>query len=171
MKFDIKITDKDMYRFNLYHVYHTFNGIISIVVGLFVFVVMFVVRNRLTSMDMVLYIALGIALLLYTPVTLLTRSKAQIASSPVMQNTLTYDFSDEGIRVSTEVEVEPNAASSSLLPWDQIYKIVETKRQLLIYSGRMNAYIIPVEQLENQKEELKKYIKERTEDFRLSFRK
>lgn len=171
MKFDIKITDKDMYRFNLYHVYHTFNGIISIVIGLFVFVVMFVVRDRLTPTDMMLYVALGVALLLYTPITLLTRSKAQVASSPVMQNTLTYDFSDEGIRVSTEVEVGPETEKSSLLAWNQIYKIVETKSQFLIYSGRMNAYIIPVEQLGERKEELKTYIKERTEDFRLSFRK
>ena len=88
-----------------------------------------------------------------------------------MQNTLHYDFCDEGIRVSTEVEVGEGAENSSLLAWDQIYKIVETKKQLLIYSGRMNAYIIPVEQLGERKEELKSYIKERTEDYRLSFRK
>ena len=171
MKFDIKITDKDMYRFNLYHVYHTFNGIISVVVGLFVFVVMFVVRNRLTPTDMMLYVALGIALLLYTPITLFTRSKAQVASSKVLQNTLSYDFNDEGIRVTTEVEVNEGEANSSLLPWNQLYKIVETKKQLLIYSGRMNAYVIPVEQLGEKKEELKEYIKERTDDYRLSFRK
>lgn len=171
MKFDIKITDKDMYRFNLYHAYHTFNGIISIFVGLFVFVVMFAVRDRLTPTDMVLYVALGVALLLYNPITLLTRSKAQIASSKVMQNTLHYDFCEEGVRVSTDVEVGADAQNSSLLTWEQIYKIVETKKQLLIYSGRMNAYIIPVEQLGERKEELKSYIKERAEDYRLSFRK
>ena len=171
MKFDIKITDKDMYRFNLYHVYHTFNGIISVVVGLFVFVVMFVVRDRLIPTDMMLYVALGIALLLYTPITLFTRSKAQVASSPVLQNTLSYEFNDEGIFVVTNVELEDGVENSVLLPWNEIYKIVETKAQLLIYSGRVSAYVIPVEQLGDKKEELKSYIKERTEDFRLSFRK
>ena len=171
MKFDIKITDKDMYRFNLYHTYHTFNGIISIVVGLFVFVVLFVVRNRLTPTDVILYIALGIALLLYSPITLLTRSKAQVASSPVLQNTLSYEFNDDGIFVVTNAKLEEGVETSVLLPWKEIYKIVETKRQLLIYSSRVSAYVIPLEQLGDQKENLKTYIKERTEDFRLSFRK
>ena len=171
MNFDIKITDKDMYRFNLYHTYHTFNGIISVVAGVFVFVVLYLVRDRLTPSDVVLYIVLGVALLLYSPVTLFMRSKAQVASSVVLQNVLNYDFNDEGILVSTKAESLQDSEKSALLSWNNIYKITETKSQLLIYSSRVNAYVIPIEQLGTKKEDLKSYIKERTDDFRLSFRK
>lgn len=171
MKFDIKITDKDMYRFNLYHTYHTFNGIISVVVGIFVFVVLFFVRERLTPTDVLLYIVLGVALLLYSPITLLMRSKAQVAASEVLQNTLSYEFNDDGVLVSTSVVLEEGAENSALLSWKDIYKIVETKGQLLIYSSRVNAYVIPKEQLGDALADLKDYIKERTDDFRLSFKK
>ena len=170
MKFDIKITEKDMYQFNLYHTYHTFNGIISVVVGIFVFVVCYLVRDRLAPTDVVLYIVLGVALLLYSPVSLLMRSKAQVRGSVVLQNALTYEFKDEGVLVSTNA-VEAGEESSALLTWENVYKIVETKKQLLIYSSRVNAYVIPLEQLGTQKDELKSYIKERTDDFRLSFKK
>ncbi|MCR5545600.1 MAG: YcxB family protein [Lachnospiraceae bacterium] len=171
MKFDIKITDKDMYRFNLYHTYHTFNGIISVVVGIFVFVVCYVVREKLQPTDVVMYIVLGLALLLYSPITLFIRSKAQIASSAVLQHSLGYEFNDEGVLVSTDVSLENGGENSALLPWKDIYKIVETKKQLLIYSSRVNAYIIPVEQLGEKRDALKTYIKERTEEFRVSFKK
>ena len=171
MKFDIKITDKDMYRFNLYHTYHTFNGIISVVVGIFVFIVLFFVREKLTSTDVMLYIVLGVALLLYSPITLFMRSKAQVAASEVLQNSLCYEFGDDGISVSTNVVLEKGAENSALLAWKDIYKIVETNRQLLIYSSRVNAYVIPKEQLGEHLADLKDFIRERTDDFRLSFKK
>ena len=38
-------------------------------------------------------------------------------------------------------EVEENA----LLEWKQIYKMVSTKHNVLIYSSRVNAYILPME--------------------------
>ena len=170
MKFEIKITDKDMFRFNLYHTYHTFNGIISVVVGIFVFVVCYFVRDRLQPTDVILYIALGLALLLYSPITLFMRSKAQVAASEVLQNPLFYEFNDDGVLVSTKVTQEEGASNSALLPWKDVYKIVETKTQLLVYSSRVNAYVIPLVQLGPDLKELKNYIKERTDDFRLSFK-
>ena len=36
---------------------------------------------------------------------------------------------------------------SALLTWEQIYKMVATKHNVLVYSNRTNAYVIPREQL------------------------
>jgi hypothetical protein len=68
------------------------------------------------------------------------------------------------------VTQEEGASNSALLPWKDVYKIVETKTQLLVYSSRVNAYVIPLVQLGPDLKELKNYIKERTDDFRLSFK-
>ena len=35
-EFEVTITDKDMFRFNLYHAYHGFQGIIATLVGIWV---------------------------------------------------------------------------------------------------------------------------------------
>ena len=37
-EFEITITDKDMYRFNLYHAYHGFQGILATMVGIWVLI-------------------------------------------------------------------------------------------------------------------------------------
>ena len=50
---------------------------------------------------------------------------------------------------------------SANLPWDQIYKMVATKSNVLVYSTRINAYIIPREQLGEQYKELAKIANEK----------
>jgi hypothetical protein len=47
---------------------------------------------------------------------------------------------DEGIQVT-------QGEASALLQWEQIYKMVATKSNVLVYSNRTNAYVIPREQL------------------------
>ena len=37
-EFEVTITDKDMFRFNIYHAYHGFQGIIATLVGIWVLV-------------------------------------------------------------------------------------------------------------------------------------
>lgn len=46
-------------------------------------------------------------------------------------------------------------------PWDQIYKMVATKSNVLVYSTRINAYIIPREQLGEQYKDLAKIANEK----------
>ena len=38
--------------------------------------------------------------------------------------------------------------------WDQIYKMVSTKNNVLVYSNRVNAYVIPRQQLGEKYREL-----------------
>ena len=51
-----------------------------------------------------------------------------------------YEVDEEGLHVSQKEE-------SALLPWEQIYKMVATKHNVLVYSSRINAYVIPRAQL------------------------
>lgn len=60
--------------------------------------------------------------------------------SEVLRGTLHYEVDEEGLHVSQKEE-------SALLPWEQIYKMVATKHNVLVYSSRINAYVIPRAQL------------------------
>ena len=51
-----------------------------------------------------------------------------------------YRIDEKGVHVSQGEETGD-------LEWKQIYKMVSTKNNLLIYSNRMNAYVIPREAL------------------------
>jgi hypothetical protein len=57
-----------------------------------------------------------------------------------------------------------------MLGWKEIYKMISTKSQVLIYSNRVNAYIIPREQLGDQYEDLKAIAKEQLEKYRFRMR-
>lgn len=39
VKFNVKLSSEDMYRFNMYHAYTSMQGILSLVMGIFVIVV------------------------------------------------------------------------------------------------------------------------------------
>ena len=144
MQFDIKLKSQDMYRFNMYQTYTGFHGWFSIIVSIIIFIVAGLTYGGLDITYTVLYIAFGIIFLLYMPVTLWLRSKSALAASEVLRGTLHY-LVDE----------------SAKLPWDQIYKMVATKSNVLVYSTRINAYIIPREQLGEQYKELAKIANEK----------
>ena len=177
MRFRIQIDEKEMYRFHLYHTYHTFNGILSILVGIGVFVVTYLVRNRLEPTDVALYLLIGTAFLFYFPVSLYVKAKMQIRGSEVLRAPLTYEFGEEGIYVSTDAQVTEadgetmeGSTNRALLSWKDVYKIITNKTQLLIYSSRVNAYVVPLSQIGSDYEGLKTLITEHVEGFRLHLR-
>ncbi|MCI9447784.1 MAG: YcxB family protein [Lachnospiraceae bacterium] len=142
-EFEVTITDKDMFRFNLYHAYHGFQGIIATLVGIWVLAMAGLTFGQVGMGYTVLYIFLGILFLVYVPGNLYLRSKKQVASSDVLRNALHYKIDDTGVHVS-------QGGQTADLEWKQIYKMVSTKNQLLIYSSRLNAYIIPKEAIGEQ---------------------
>lgn len=144
-EFEVTITDKDMFRFNIYHAYHGFQGILATLVGVWVLLMAVITFSKVNIFYTILYVVLGIVFLIYVPGNLYLRSKKQISSSDVLKNSLRYKIDDAGVHVS-------QGEQAADLEWKQIYRMVSTKNQLLIYSTRVNAYIIPKEAIEEQYE-------------------
>lgn len=163
MEFDIKLKPQDMYRFNMYQTYSGFHGIFSIIVAIVIFVVAGATYGAIDVSYTVIYIAFGIIFLFYMPVTLYLRSKHTLASSEVLSKSLHYFVDDKGFTVSQGEE-------SATLPWEQIYKMVATKSNVLVYSTRINAYIIPREQITDQYAELAKIATEKLPKYRVKMK-
>lgn len=140
IEFDITLTAKDMYRFNMYQMYSGFHGWFSVIISILIFVVAGVTYGDLEITYTILYVVFGILFLVYLPVSLSLRSKHSLAASEVLRNALHYSVGENGFTVSQ------GEASAELL-WTQIYKMVATKNNVLVYSNRTNAYVIPREQL------------------------
>lgn len=138
IELDVKITDKDMYRFHMYHMYHSFTGWFSVFIAIIAFALAGLTYGKLEITYTILYIVFGVVFLFYFPLTLKTRAKRQIALSETLSGTLHYKIDEAGIEVSFHED-------SALLEWKQVYKMVSTKDNVLIYSSRVNAYIIPRE--------------------------
>lgn len=162
ISFSVRLTDKDMYRFNMYHAYTSLQGILSVAVAVFIILVTVLARKKLDQGEILMYLALALVFVLYMPISLKMRSKRQIALSEVLQSTLHYTLDEHGITVAAEVSEE-----TAVLPWDMVYKVVSNKKQILIYSNRVNAYVIPRECLEGKQEAVIKIFRQYLEDYRL----
>lgn len=162
-EFDVSINSKDMYRFNMYHAYHGFQGIFATVIGILVLIVSAVTFGKIETMYTILYIAFGVIFLVYVPVSLYMRSKQQILSSEVLQQALHYKIDEEGVHVSQKEQ------TADLL-WNQIYRVVSTKHNLLIYSSRVNAYVIPRETIGEEYDKAARLAEKHLEKYRLKLK-
>ena len=112
----------------------------------------------------VIYVIFGIVFLFYSPVTLYLHAKRNIARSEVLSKSLHYHVDEEnGFTVSQDGE-------SANLPWKQIYKMVATKSNVLVYSNRTNAYVIPRAQLGDNYEALAALANKQLEKFRVKMK-
>lgn len=160
IEFDIRITAKDMYRFNMHHAYTGFQGIFATVIGIGVLTVAALTYGKVETVYTMLYILFGVLFLVYMPVSLWMRSKRQMLVSPVLKETLHYSMDEKGIHVAVNDQTGD-------LEWNMIYKMISTKSNLLIYSSRVNAYVIPLAQLGGWYGEIKALAGRKLEKYRL----
>ena len=80
-----------------------------------------------------------------------------------LSKTLHYEFSEENIKVAVEAEsVEFN--------WENIFQMKETKDMVLVYTNRINAYIIPKVQLGESYKELSALAHKKLEKYRIKMK-
>lgn len=142
-KLKVQLTADDLFRFNMHQTYTTIHGWISVAVAMLVFVMAVTEVRQGRLPYALLYGAMAIVIIAYIPFTLKTRAKHTIKTNEVLSKPLDYFFSEKAIEVMQGEE-------KGELPWDQVYKMIATKRHILIYSNRINAYIIPREQAKEQ---------------------
>lgn len=163
-EFDIKITLEDMYRFHLYHTYGGIHGIMSVVIAILVFCIAGKTYGSVETMYTVLYVFLGVLFLIYMPVSLYLRAKRQILTSEVFKEPLHFTVTEEKI-ISSQKE------QSAELLWEQVYKVVETKSSILVYSSRINAFVLPKSQIGDQCEILRQIMMQKLPKYRIKLKK
>lgn len=143
VKVEVKMTEKAMYGFLLYHNYTHFGGIFSVVIGL---VAIVTGVNYLMKGDAnagMLALGLGAVVLVYTPLSLKMKAKQQIATSPMFQQPIGYEMTDEKILIT-------QGDATAETPWSEVMKAVSTPEAILLYTGRLRAIILPKSELGEQ---------------------
>lgn len=133
-EFDIKMTTGMMYHFLLYHAYHGFSGIFSIVAGAALLVYYFAALGN-GGANHWIYALFGALFLVYQPWTLYTQAVRQAKLNPVFKKPLHYVLSEEGMTVT-------QGEATSEMKWDAVQKVRETSKCILVYTGSRNACIL-----------------------------
>ena len=164
IEFDVQINENDLYRFNLHHAYTSSQGILSIVLFVLLIAVWILRFATLSFVYKLIYPIIAFIFLIYIPMSLRLRVKNQMTQE-VFMHPLTYQLKDSGIIISSPVSDEP-----AELPWEYVYKVATWKDYLLIYSNRVNAYIIPKESISANYQNITDYIKNHIEDYKLQIK-
>lgn len=162
-EFDIQLHTIDMYRYNLYHTYTTASGYLAILISFIAFAAAVRKWGEVSLSQSVMYVALGVILLVYTPLTLYLRSKQQVQGSPVLKNVLHYTIDDAGVTTS-------QGEMSSTLLWEQVYRVVATKHNILVCINPRNAFIIPRAQVMQEYDAIRQIAQEHLEKYRFKMK-
>lgn len=143
VKFDVKMTKKAMYNFMLHTSYTSLSGIAGAVFGL----VTLALGIRSLASDggsaAMTFFLFAFIFLVGNPINLKIRSSEQIAKSPMFQEPITYEMTEEGVKISQGDQSTVNA-------WSDFQKAVSTGTSLILYVTKVRALIFPRESLGEQ---------------------
>lgn len=131
LEFDVKMTTGVLYDFKLQHIYKQPITILATAMGCFSLYLSFIREEY-----RILFILVGIALIVYEPLTALYNSFLQIKMNPAYANPLHYSVNEEGISISLD-------GQSQTAKWEQCTKACNTRKSIIVYTGKRNAFIFP----------------------------
>lgn len=149
----IRTSLKDLYAFMLYHTYTGFEGLFGLLCGILCLIAGLGFADRLGFPWFLVADVFGILYTIGNPVILYARAIKQAKKSIVFVNDIIYFMDTNGFSIKV-------AQESARFEWSEVTKVVCVGKRLLIYMGRKNAYILPLEQLGVQTEEVVSLIKE-----------
>ena len=144
LEFDIKMSPGALYDYLLYYTYTSFQGILGVIVGLFLILIFFTGQSPI-------FLIAGIVVEAYLPYTLFLRSRKQFLDTPSFREPLHYKFTDEGMTVS-------KGESEEKLEWELFFKASSTPGSILLYTSKINASIFPKKELGDKKALLVQFI-------------
>lgn len=144
VRFEVKINEKHILDFLLYHGRTRLSGYIGIVLAIITLTLGIIdVANGNPAASLTWFAFAGI--LMVFPRTQLKKKAKRQAQSEMFQNSLQYEFSKEGITARQRDVVVTNT-------WDSIMKVVSTKKCIFVYMSRVRAIIFPKEAMGDQYE-------------------
>lgn len=161
---DIKVDAKDLFRFNMMQAYRGMQGVLSILLPILVFAYAVTTYGEVSIGSTLVYVGLGIVFLIYVPISLWLRvNKTVKDENNALSKSLHYDFEEDGIRVSVGEE-------SVEFKWENIFQMKTSGSLVLVYTNRINAYILPLSQVGDKYDELSKLAHVKLEKYRIKMK-
>lgn len=145
INFKITITEEYMYDFLLRHFYSHTGGIFSTIAGIASGLVGIFFISKLDFTQAGVWVMTAFILLYVNRQTLKTKAKIQVKKSDMINKSVYCEMKEEGVLIS-------RGGDTATTPWDEFTKVVTTKKSIILYLGRVRAFIFPKEQIGEQKQ-------------------
>ena len=154
IKLTIHIKTMDMFRFFMKHFYSGFSGIFGLILSLGAFVFLLFRLGKSEPFQILLLIILASLFTVLQPVQFLMKAYQQVKILPIYKIPLEYVLNDTGIHVKQNEETVD-------LPWENIKKVTECKKEVYIYTSAVHAFILPKSQMKEKEDAAKTILKEK----------
>ena len=159
VEFDVNLEQKHIFKFSMRQAYKGAQGLLSVMVPAIILGRLYVYYGQMDISQILIHVGLGILFILYVPVSLWLSAKRTLKKNSELSNTLHFVFSENAISVMQGEE-------KAEFQWENIYRMISTRELVLIYTNRINAYIIPRKQMGTQYAELKQLASKKLEKYR-----
>lgn len=152
VKFSVQVTVKDMFAFLMHHSYRGGSLIADAIVT---FGAIGLLLAGFGKGDPVKTVALIFVAMLFTvihPLQLYSKARKQVKNNEIFKKPLNYVLTEEGITLS-------QGEQSQSITWEDVYQVKEYKSQILVYTGRVYAFIWPKSALATCETEVKELFK------------
>ncbi|MBR6977951.1 MAG: YcxB family protein [Lachnospiraceae bacterium] len=131
----VKISQKELRAYLYYSTYHSFQGILSIILGLFTIaagIYYFTQGNK----NGIFFLLIAAVFFIVQPLMIMMQAKMQ-SKHTVFQKETNYEFDEKELRAWQE-GVEPASVT-----WQNLFRVVRTRGYYFIFTDRYRANIVP----------------------------
>lgn len=154
MTFEVKVGTKDLFRFTMYHTYSGFMGKLWVLFSIFCLAAAVWTYGELSMQGTCVLIFFGALFTIINPLVLYYKCVKRIKKTPAFKEPFQYIFTKKGFSVSQGEE-------SSRMNWMDLFQIVCTKKAVYLCPDPVHAQIISLEQIGDQEEELKEFLRKK----------
>lgn len=153
IEIDVKLDQRSLNRFLIYHNYVRVSGIIGLVLSIAALAALCLKWGMWTNMQRGLLVVLALLFTVLQPLMLVSKGKKQLAMEE-FQIPFHYCFDDTGVTISQKDQTQS-------FSWEDIRKIVFRKDAVYVYMSTVSAFVVPQEQCGGQFEQLVQLIREK----------
>lgn len=162
VEFVTDIQMNDLMDFKIYHNYHSFSGLATVLFGVIMIVISCVSIGRFNIAYTLMTGFFGFFFTIYTPIGIYLKVKKQIKTIPAFKEPVKYTVTNKKIALSQGDVTED-------LLWSDIYKIKFTGKNMVLYITSINANIIPLRCVDNCLKDFLEIIREQLKPYQVKF--
>lgn len=145
MKFEVKLSAKDLWQFSMYHANGGLTGLFNLIFTAAAVFLLIFRWGTLSDAYRLLLVGCALIFTVLQPALLYNKVRRQ-AKTPVMQQPMYLTFHENGLKVEQN---DQNVDFS----WDQMGRMSRKPTLVILYMDRVHAYLLPKAVLGSREEE------------------
>lgn len=151
LRFHVRMTVNDLWRFSMYHANRSYMGVFNLLFTVAPIYLLFFQGENLLLPQRFLLVVCACMFSVIQPSMLLLKARRQ-AQSRSAREPIDLTFREEGL-------LAEQAGEQMELEWERVSQVRRIPGELLIYTDRIHAYLLPDRAVADRREELNDYLK------------